>query len=294
MRAVKLSLSIFLKTKKIKTHLDFAPKASFFKIVVAVLWCCLQISTGAWAAPLAARLFKIEGLVDYRKRGSINWVPLGEVRELQPGDLLFLKKNASADLEYLSNGTIVHLSDQTLFRVTEKAPIHSKRVHVFGIEKNNVGSSLLKNRNPFERRMVRNTKEALEDETPKSEKRLQVYRNVTEIALDKPAAGSLFVVRQYPTKLLVKVAQPKPENKYWVFVWGQPDSVTPIWSSYSNGEFSDISIEQPGTYEIQVFNDNETEISEPIKVKYQKSDDNFSDLESKLDTLKGDQTVILE
>ena len=299
MKDLKSPQRFFLKLRKIETLADPLGERSVlvifttFLLPLLILLGC-QISTNAWGTTLAARLFKIEGEIDYRKRGAINWMPLGDIRELQPGDLLFLKKSARADLEYLGNGTIVHLSDQTLFRVTQKAPIHSKRVHVFGIEKNNVGSDLLEKRNPFERGMVRNAKEASDGDIPKSESRLQVYRNVSEIALDKPAAGSLFVVRQFPAKLLVKVDKAKAESKYWVFVWGEDNNVTPIWSSYSNGEFSDISIEQPGTYELQVFNDNETEISDPIKVEYQKSDENFRDLGSKLGNLKGDQTVILE
>lgn len=289
MKELKFSQGFFFELIKFQSLVRSAARV----MMAAVLLLC-SISTSAWSSPLAARLSKIEGKIDYRQKGSINWMPLGDVRDLQPGDLLFLKKSASADLEYLDNGTVVHLSDQTLFRVTQKAPVHSKRVHVFGFEKNNVGSNLQEKRNPFERHMVRNAKTTADGEDQKSESRLQVYRNVSQIALAKPLPGSLFVVSQFPAKLIVKVAKTQAENKYWVFVWGEDNNVAPIWSSYSNGEFSDISIDHPGTYEIQVFNDNETEISDPLKVIYQKSDENFSDLGSKLRNLKGNQTVILE
>ncbi len=303
MKNVSPPQMIFLEIKEFKTFGKSLGMRSIcrwmltsrllFFVVFFLFLFLFQVSTRAWGASVAARLTKFEGKIDYRQRGSINWMPIGDVRDLQPGDLLFLKKSASAEIQYIESGTMVQLSDQTLFRVTQKVPVHSKRVHVFGFEKNNVSVNPQKKRNPFERRMVRNANEAPEGETQK-ESRLQVYRNVSEIALAKPLAGSIFVVRQFPAKLLVKIAKVRAENKYWVFVWGEEDNVTPIWSSYSNGEFSDITIDRPGTYEIQVFNENETEISDPLKVIYQKSDENFSDLGSKLSNLKGDQTVILE
>ena len=278
---------------------------SRFRISVCfiILFLYYFLSTSALAAENVARLSHVEGNIDYRPRGSINWVDLGDVRALHAGDLLFLKKNASADIEYANNGTSVHLSDEMLFRVTQKAPIHSKKVHVFGIEKNNTSKTPSGKHSPFERGIAMNAKESAEggdgkneqsEKGEKSENRLQVNRNVSHIELAYPGDGSSFVVSQFPTKMLVKVANPKPESKYWVFVWGEGDTINPIWSSYSRGEFSDISIERPGVFEIQVFSDDETEVSDPRKVVYVKSDERFSGLGAKLSELKGDQTVILE
>ena len=254
----------------------------------------LLLSTKGISAQNAAQLSMVNGDIKYRKTGSINWVDLGETRELFPGDLIFLKKNASADLQYSNNSAIVHLSGQLLFRVTLKAPIHSKRIHRFGLEKGSQSQPTKRILNPFERGMVRNSSESTDKSRQNDENRLKIYRNVEEILLSKPTPGSIFAVTQFPAKLLVKVDNIKPNNKYWVFLWNEENRVTPTWSSYSAGEFYDVSIAGPGLYEIQVLNDDETEISAPIKVEYIKSDENFSDLGSTLTNSKGDQTIILE
>jgi hypothetical protein len=280
-----------------KNFLDFRfPSCSAFYFYIG---CCLIglfvfSPTKSAAAEFAARLTRVEGKIDYRKVGSINWVDLGEIRNISAGDLLFLRDKATVDLQYLKNGASVKLTEQLLFRVTHRAPIHTKKVHVFGIEKQNVSQNLKKKNSPFQRSMVRNAENVSNKAPDSSESRLQVYRNVSELRLSEPAPGSIFAVTRFPAKLLVKVARVKPDSRYWVFLWGDQDTVTPIWSSYSSGEFYDVSIERPGTYEVQVFNDDETEISDSLKVTYVKADENFKDLGSRLTGLKGDQTVILE
>lgn len=251
-------------------------------------------STKSRGADFVARLTRVEGKIEFRKVDSINWVSLGDLRDISAGDLLFLKEGASADLQYLKNGASVKLTEQLLFRVTHRAPIHTKKVHVFGIEKQNVGENIKKVHSPFQRSMVRNPDSPADKSASSSESRLQVYRNVSELGLSEPTPGSIFAVTRFPAKLLVKVARVKPDSRYWVFLWGEEDSVTPIWSSYSSGEFYDVSIERPGTYEIQVFNDDETEISNPLKVTYIKADENFKNLGARLSELKGNQTIILE
>ena len=270
------------------------------KLTKIALACAIQlffllfISSRALSRTPVASLSHVVGDVECRRRGAINWVSIGDGKDVFVGDLLFLKEGAAAELLYVNSGAAVHLSQQVLFRVTRDAPTHSRKINVFGMERGSVTASTALQLNPFERRRVRSAEDVSESGGKKAASNLRVLRNVSELMLAEPVNDSIFFVSKFPAKLCAKVAIPKANNSYWIFIWSEESNVTPMWSSSSAGEFSDILIDRPGKYEVQVFNENEVEVSRVMKVVYRKSDDTFSDLGSQLTEVKGSQTIFLE
>jgi hypothetical protein len=215
---------------------------------------------------------KVSGDVRYRRAGSLNWEPLGDRKNLFMGDLLFTRKNSYIHLEYSNAGASLRLPPETLFRMSERPPVFTKMRRRFGLE----GSSDFP-----QKQIVKNNDKAenpFDQFTDSSEKRkslhiafdsvqpLKIVRKKVKVPLDFPQSNSAIIASQYPVYLPIRVSPEFMGQKYWAYLWTANDPVNPIWSGFSNGEFSSIPVPGGGKYVVQVMNEDETFVSESVEV----------------------------
>jgi hypothetical protein len=195
------------------------------------------------------RLMQVTGDVQWRSAGSVNWLPLGQRKKLSRGDSLYTPKGSSVQIFYTEGRTAVQLPEYSLFTVSQRPPLFNKVLRRFGVE-NTI------------KQILKPTKSNREN--PKQ--KLAVARMRGKIPLDFPESGNIILTDSFPTSLRIRVSQEFSGSKFWAFVWPAENSQRPVWSGFSEGEFSGASIPSAGSYFVQVINDDETLFSDIVKI----------------------------
>ncbi len=276
-------------------------------IFISIISFEIHTAQGAVEQKPACHVAESKGDVRYRAAGSLNWVPLGDRKSLFVGDLVFTRSDAHLRMNYVAAEASVQLPAETLFRIGERPPTFTKLRRRFSFDSSEGnklanGSRSSHKQSPFERVTARNQNEA-DDQNGRSKpkhsssesEQLGVNLSTTTLPIVLPAPRSVFLSKAYPSKLSLKVGPEFTGEKVWAFLWNEKDKVKPIWSGYAIGEFTNIPIPRPGTYEVQVVNDDESAISDSITVTFRSANDRISDLLKQLrDDRNADNAFTLE
>jgi hypothetical protein len=169
----------------------------------------------------------------------------------------------------------VQLSESTLLRVQRGPPLQTKLRRRFAFERKGNKAPEADRTEASEQVLVRNVvggggevDESASENTPAGPR---VQRDVRTLELLVPRQNTTVFASTFPTSMLVKVKSRFAGQDMWAYLWSSKDSVKPIWSGFSKGEFPRVPIAKPGVYEIQVLLDNDTASSVPVTIEFRRA-----------------------
>jgi hypothetical protein len=258
---------------------------------LARLLCQLGLACGAeswWAPwllpethpipnlPILAKAKEVSGTVLLKRFNDSNWLKLPSQEGLYLGDSLQTLSNSKIKIEYLGSGATLSMNENSYFKLESTTPEYSRFKQKSGLSnaklKGALGDSSL-------------STAAQQDTRPGGGLKSEVFgmslqKNISPIEVTEPIGDLIIVSSKSPVYLTFRADVGSAPGTYMAFLWQlSPKKAAPIWVGNSGGYFAAVPLKGPGVYILQMFSEDETRYSKPIKIRVsQKTSDWLSSL----------------